>query len=258
MSLIFIALLAGCSDYLFSSHNDAYEEREHPTRDEPGDDDDTADSDFPADDPDDDDSGAPGDSDEPVEDPDDTEDEPDDDPPGGAPNDPPDDEPPAVFINDDCAFGDLAEFSEEQIYVLSWDPVEASGTLVAPHADWYHVYNESIVESGSSQRNESAYFRVPNTGNPSGVPAYSNCGNDYVVADADNYGFPSGSVIYIGTFWLESGSNTLTMYHYCPLQRAGQCGSFHDTADSSATCSSSNANSVHFYGHGLCLVTARD
>ena len=173
----------------------------------------------------------------------------------GDPSEPPDDEPPTL-IDDDCPNGVEASFDSDEIYVLSWDPTEATGTLTAPAAHWYHVYSTSIVESGASQHNESAYFRVTNATVPHGQPALSNCRSDWIVQDGDNNGFPSSTLIYIGTFWLDRGDNTLTMYHYCPRYRVGECTSFHDPSDSDTTCDSGDANSVHFSGYGLCVKRA--
>ena len=75
-----------------------------------------------------------------------------------------------------------------------------------------------------------------------------------MVGDVDNYGPPSASRLYIGTFWMDAGPNTLQMDHYCPQYRAGACPGHHITADSGSTCDSGNINSVHFEGYAVCLV----
>jgi hypothetical protein len=149
-----------------------------------------------------------------------------------------------------------ASFIDEEIYVLSWDETEASGTLMAPQGAWYHVYTTSIMESGDKQWNESAYFRVSNATRPTGTPVWSNCGVDWVVPDLDNHSSPGNAKIYVGTFWLDQGANTLTMLHYCPRYRDGECTAFHNTEDPETTCEASDSNSVHFDGGGSCVVLA--
>ncbi|MCP4810825.1 MAG: hypothetical protein GY913_11415 [Proteobacteria bacterium] len=177
--------------------------------------------------------------------------EDDEDPPDGPddPDEPPRGDPPDDF--GDCDNGIEAP-SPSEIYVLSWTDTDTEGVITAPLKGWYDVYSDSIAESGSSQTNESAYFRIPNGANPAGTPAWSNCDSDWIVQDADNSGFPGGR-IYIGTFWLAEGENKLEMHHFCPLQRSGACDSLHITSDSSGTCDSGNVNSVHFYGSGICI-----
>ncbi|HJN76253.1 MAG TPA: hypothetical protein QGF58_20155 [Myxococcota bacterium] len=167
-------------------------------------------------------------------------------------DDPPDGDPPDRF--GDCDEG-IESVSEDTIYVLSWDPTEMEGSITAPAEGWYHIYSDSIAESGGSQRNESAFFRVENASNPSGVPRWANCGYEWIVQDADNDGFPGGSRIYIGTFWLDEGDNDLVMHHYCPLYRSGNCPTFH--IEGEAQCDSSNVNSVHYYGTGICITMVK-
>jgi len=185
-------------------------------------------------DDDDDDDNSPGDDD-------------DDDGPG-------DDHDPPEFLDDPCDPGDLATTTESMLIVGSWDPLEASTTLVAPAAGEYDVYNTHIVESGPSQWNETAYVRITNAGNPDGRPVFGNCGPEWIVADADNFGPPPGVQTYIGTFWLEGGNNTLTVHHYCPENRAAICEGFEFMDDPNSTCASNNFNSVHFNGEGVCLI----
>lgn len=169
----------------------------------------------------------------------------------------PDPDPPDEII-DDCTDGNVATLPSGGMVVLSWDPTSDSGTLATAVAGWYHVYDYTIAESGSSQTNETARFRIVNAGNPEGTPRFANCGEDWWVLDADNDGeLPSGTRIYIGTFWLEAGQNEITMEHFCPTWRAGECASLHVPDDTSSTCDTNNANSVHFDGEGICIVPAR-
>ena len=221
--------LLACMDYGTHTWNDV----EQPLRDPPGLEDSGADAHThdsdPAGDPDD-----PGDP--------------------GDPGEPPDGDPPDDWT-EGCEEGEEAP-SGPAIYVLGWDDTYAESTLTAPDAGWYHVYSDQIMESGSSQLNESAFFRVPNYGNPEGTPLWSNCEDDWIVEDGDNSGWPSGKRLYIGTFWLEAGDNKLEMRHYCPKYRAGACTGFHDTSGSS-TCESDSPNSVHYEGYGTCLRRAR-
>ena len=131
------------------------------------------------------------------------------------------------------------------------------GTVEVDSAGTYHVYSNYIAESGASQMNESAYIRIGNTSNPDGYPLLNNCNDDWVVPDLDNAGsVPANMVAYVGTFILTAGTNTISMYHYCPLYRAGECPSFHVPDDSNSTCESGSPNSVHFTGTAICLLPA--
>jgi len=144
-----------------------------------------------------------------------------------------------------------------ELMSLSWDSSMAEGNVYVETEGTYHVYSNYIAESGSSQTNESAYIRISNSTNPDGFPMFSNCNTDWVVADLDNgMAIPSGMVAYVGTFYLAQGDNAITMGHYCPLYRAGECPSFHIEIDSSSTCDTGNPNSVHFTGTAVCLLPA--
>lgn len=176
---------------------------------------------------------------------------------GGDDGGDPHEDPPEELI-DDCRDGNVATLPSGGMVVLSWDPTTDVGTLATAVSGWYHVYDYTIAESGSSQTNETARFRITNAGNPEGTPRYANCGEDWWVMDADNDGeLPEGTRIYIGTFWLEPGQNDLTMEHLCPTLRAGECTELHETGDAGSTCDTSNPNSVHFDGEGICIVPAR-
>jgi hypothetical protein len=162
------------------------------------------------------------------------------------------DGPPEDSI-EDCEPGTVATFDSGEIYILSWDPY-ASAPLIAEEAGTYHLYDFSIAESESSQRNESAYLRITNATNPEGTPVFSNCEVDWVVMDNDNDQPPvAGTRIYMGTFWLDAGVNTLELHHLCTYIREGLCTDMHDEEDPESTCESSNANSVHYLGEGICL-----
>jgi hypothetical protein len=162
------------------------------------------------------------------------------------------DGPPEDSI-EDCEPGTTASFDSGEIYILSWEPL-ASGPLIAEEEGYYHLYDYSIAESEDSQRNESAFLRITNSTNPEGTPVFSNCEVDWVVMDNDNDQAPaSGTRIYMGTFWLDEGMNTLELHHLCTYIRDGFCTDMHDQEDPESTCESSNANSVHYLGEGLCL-----
>jgi len=166
-------------------------------------------------------------------------------------------EPPPLKLNS-CPEGTVASFTPDEIYVLSWDDQVAEGALTTDAEGWYHVYDFAVAESGDSQWNETVAFRIINDTNPSGEAYWTNCDGEWWVEDADNQGEPApGAVLYIGTFWLDSGENTLQMSHYCPVYRSGNCTSFHRTDDPEATCESGNVNSAHFLGEGICLVQAQ-
>jgi hypothetical protein len=157
---------------------------------------------------------------------------------------------------DECPDGSMATLAGG-VYAYSWDPTEMSGTLDAEASGWYHLYDFALSESGDSQWNESAYLRVHNGGNSNGQPKWANCEADWVQVDSDNYGAPSsGTRSYLGTFWLDAGSNSFTFHHYCPLFRDGLCTDLHNTDDSASTCDAGNWNSVHFEGEGICIVLA--
>ena len=226
--LFALLTLAACNDYNFDKENDVWGGDSGTTApDRPSDADDTGGDDT-----------GPGDT------------SPDPDDPGT----PPDSLPPEV-IEGECE-GTNAVSISPTIYVTTSAPTAAT-TLTASEAGWYHLYDYTIAESGESQRNETAYIQVSNSTNPDGHPALANCGDDWIVEDADNDGgLPTGSRIYLGTFWLDAGDNTLSLMHFCPLYEAGSCSSFHDTDDSSSTCESGNVNSVHLEGEGLCVTEA--
>ena len=161
--------------------------------------------------------------------------------------------PPEIFV-DACAPDVTASFDSGEIYVKSWERETDSGTLTADQSGWYHVYDYSLAESGSSQTNEVSYLRITNSRRPDGEPYWENCAGEWIVDDFDNSGSVEGRRIYTGTFWLEAGANDLALIHYCPLERRGYCPDFHDTSDAASTCDSDGPNSVHFNGAGLCLL----
>jgi len=144
---------------------------------------------------------------------------------------------------------------ENEIYVLSTSPTEAVGTLVAPVAGLYAVYDTAVFESGASQTNETGYVRIRNSVNPDGLPAITNCGDEYIVQDGDNSGAPLAPLAYLGTFELVEGANDLTLHHFCPLYADGQCESFHigDPSEASS-CYGNGPNSIHLVGDAICLV----
>ena len=158
--------------------------------------------------------------------------------------------------SEDCAEGVPVTITNAPLVVLAWSPDTATGTIDVPRAGWYHLWDTTPAESGASQQNESTMVRMTNTVDPVGAPFYTNCGDDFVVLDADNGGAPPAR-IYMGTFWLEGGVNTLTLRHLCPTIRAGSCTSMHNTADPGSTCESGSPNSAHLQGGAVCLVPAR-
>lgn len=165
--------------------------------------------------------------------------------------------PPELVRDDPCPEDVNATFGPGEIYVKSWDRQTDTGVLTAAEAGLYHVYDFTVAESGASQFNESAYFRITNASNPGGQPALQNCRDEWVVQDIDNDGaMGRGQRLYIGTFPLEAGDNDLEMHHFCPLVRDGACPDLHLLDDPAGTCDSDNPNSAHFNGEGLCLVRA--
>ncbi len=151
-----------------------------------------------------------------------------------------------------CAeFGGVA-LEPDELMALYPRRTEASGTLQVETAGWYEIFNERLAESGPSQRNESAYFRIPNSSGP-GFPQESNCGSDFVLVDDDNDG-PVEEPRSIGTFWLDAGENRIEMHHYCKYYSDGQCLDLHDSEDPDKTCDADNYDSVHFQASTLCIV----
>ena len=180
-------------------------------------------------------------------------------PPSGlcdGPDDPPTDDPPDPIPDpEDCAAGATVTVAGT---VWTGSYTGARRTVVRASASgWYHLYDAYVAESGASQRNESGYLNITNPSNPSGKPAEGNCNGEYIVVDNDNSGAPP-SQVFIGTFYLEAGDNTLTLKHYCPLQRAGQCGEFHNTSASGSTCGSGNVNSIHLDLRAFCAVNPNE
>jgi hypothetical protein len=198
-------------------------------------------------------------------------DAPDDDDPGSAddddswdetPDPPDDDDGPPDEAGDptgdaNCADGVLATWSPGEVALLSWDAAPAEGVLDSPLTGWFHVYDLAITESGASQRNESAWLRIPNDLNLSGAPAVANCGLEWLTADLDNDGpLPPGTTQYLGTFLLVEGPNRVEVRHFCELYRQGLCTEFHYEVDAGSSCHASNPNSVHITGEAVCLEAA--
>ena len=128
--------------------------------------------------------------------------------------------------------------------------------LWAPYGAWYDIYDADWAESGAAQLNESAYLRISNSWNPSGKPRTGNCGDDWIIQDADNGPSSPGVLQYGGTFWLVAGDNDVVFHHYCPLYRSGDCPSFHEDSQVSQTCESSGPHSVHMMAEGVCVMEA--
>ncbi|HCP45240.1 MAG TPA: hypothetical protein DIU15_04330 [Deltaproteobacteria bacterium] len=240
-----LCLFLGCND----ENLRLLETSDPPPRDGSSDAEDPPAPDDAGDDDDEDGGGGPYDDGDPEDDVVDDDDDTSDD-------DGLEEEPPPLKLNE-CPEGAVATFAPDEIYVLSWQDQWAEGTLSTDAEGWYHVYDFSVAESGDSQWNETVSFRVTNATNPTGAPYWENCDGEWWVEDADNDGSPPpGAVLYIGTFWLDSGDNSLQMNHYCPVYRDGNCTSFHRDEVPESTCDSGNVNSAHFLGEGICLVEA--
>jgi hypothetical protein len=159
--------------------------------------------------------------------------------------------PPATLA--DC-IGEPATL-EREVSVLMSGAIVDEATLTAPADGWYDVYDFPPSDSGDSQRNESAMVRIFNASNPGGWPLNPNCGDEYILVDADNEDLVPERVL-LGTFWLLEGENTLQLTHYCDAWDA--CPTFHDDLDPASTCASDGINSVHLSGDGLCVVSISD
>ena len=162
-------------------------------------------------------------------------------------------EEPPEYQEKDCLGDELVVFSPGEIFVLAWEQSQASATLTTDSEGWYAIYDASLAESGGSQTNESAYIQIITPGNPTGQPRFANCEGWWIAVDEDNDGTPPEEPVYLGTFWLEAGDNTLTLHHFCTLYRAGLCEDFHNPTPENGSCDSPNWNSAHLLGEGLCL-----
>lgn len=233
-ALLALLLTTACSDYNLNKPGD----------DEPGGDGTEDHDDGEVGEPEgDEDDGDPSEDDPGLDDPSDDTAEPDE------PEEGPPDEP-----LDDCEGDVEATWESGEIAVLGREDAPDSGTLTVPEAGWYHVYDTSIAESEDAQGNESAYLRIPSSADGDGLPMWGNCSEDWVVVDPDNGGpLPDGTRLYMGTFYLNEGENTVWLHHYCTRYRAGECADLHIEDDSDSTCDTNNPNSVHFSGEGLCL-----
>lgn len=169
--------------------------------------------------------------------------------------DPPTGGPPEIFL-DDCPDGIQVDFSPGEIYVKANDSSVATGTLNSTQTGWFHVYDTTIAESGSAQKNETAFVRIANADVPDGLPVWGSCGDDWIVKDADNSGSPKGEKIYLGTFWLQEGDNALTLEHVCNLVAQGECASELNQVSGHMCEDTGNPNSVHVLAEGLCVVRA--
>ncbi len=171
-------------------------------------------------------------------------------------DDPPQDEPPVEVISDCDNPAATAQWEDGEIWVSTTSQMTRSGTLTVSDEGLFHVYSAYSAESGSTQWNESAFYRFENDIAPDGKPKVANCGDEWVVRDNDNdEAWTEGDYIYLGTFQLAQGDNTLRLEHYCQLYNDGECEEFHFTDEPYSTCDSSNPNSAHFSGE-LCLLAA--
>ena len=144
---------------------------------------------------------------------------------------------------------------EDEIYVLAWNNTTATATLEAPIAGLYDIYDTAVAESGASQTNETGFLRVANDHNPSGAPVWANCGDDWIVPDSDNDGAPPDPWSYLGTFDLNEGANAVTLNHWCPVYRTGNCAWFHvGDPDGPSGCNDSGPNSIHLNVDGFCMI----
>jgi hypothetical protein len=167
----------------------------------------------------------------------------------------PSDPPEEVLTN--CASSTAtATWNDGEIWVATNGSTSQSGDLRVTGSGWFHLYSAYSAESGASQQNESSFYRIENERSVDGAPQFANCGTDWIVQDGDNDApWVDGDYVYIGTFELVDGVNTLKLFHYCLLFWEGECAEFHFDADLSSTCDSLNPNSAHFSGE-LCLLSA--
>ncbi len=244
LAALLLLLGTGCNDYNFDDPTDYTDDDDGG----PGDDDD-------------DDTSSGSDDDMGPSDDDATDVTDDDDGDDDGEEDDDDSDPPPDLI-DDCEANTGFSFQDSDgdgwLVVLSWSPTEEEGIIWVDTSGIYHLYDSYIAESGASQTNETGYLTITNSQNTDGFPGVTNCGDHWLVQDSDNNGNPPQQAIYVGTFLLLAGEdNLITLHHYCPLYRAGQCQSFHigDPYDSGG-CEDGGPNSIHMDMSGICLIPA--
>lgn len=145
-----------------------------------------------------------------------------------------------------------------EIWVATNGAMERTGAVTVSAEGLFDVYSAFSAESGDTQWNESSFYRFENELSPEGESSESNCSEEWVVRDADNFeSWEAGDFIYIGTFLLAEGENTMQLSHYCLLYEEGECQEFHFEDEPSSTCGSDNPNSAHFSGE-LCLLLSAE
>ena len=166
----------------------------------------------------------------------------------------PDPDPPGDLLHGCDSPSATATWGDGEVWVSTTGSMTRRGNLDVSETGLFHIYSAYSAESGATQMNESAYYRIENDTAPDGLPLYGNCGDEWVVRDMDNdEPWAPGDYLYIGTFFLEEGDNDLELNHYCELFSAGECAEFHVDEDETSTCPSSNPNSAHFSGD-VCLL----
>lgn len=167
--------------------------------------------------------------------------------------------PPPPNSNPDC---DELEFDpgldKSELLVTTGKPEDEGTIKNVPEAGRYQLFFVDPQEGPDSQKNESFYALVRNSSNPNGFPEAQpdpkvpNCLNTLYVVQDQNNGKErrANRRIFIGTFKLVKGDNTITIKHYCSLYNAGVCQELHLPPDGDPKkdggCQTSSANSVHF------------
>lgn len=167
---------------------------------------------------------------------------------------PPPVRPPPAFVPDLSCEGRSSVHLSDSLVVTSWSRNQDSAILEADAAGWYWLYGNVPADSGPEQQNETASLRVSNRSNPDGSSLHTNCGEEWLVQDADNHGSPSGERSYLGLFWLDEGRNAVSLHHTCPRIRAGVCGTFEESDRLTSSCHSYNANSVTVRADAMCAI----
>jgi hypothetical protein len=171
----------------------------------------------------------------------------------GAP--PPYSATPANELVGDCVtVGLVADLDVDSVDVKSHDDNLEVRTIESPVSGWYELYDRTMAREGSGEWNESGMVRVSNATVWLGLPVLSNCEDDWVAVDADNYGDPGDTLFYLGTFWFDAGDNVVELEHVCPRIRAGSCTELEFLDDDDTTCEADDGNSAHLWRDSLCLV----
>lgn len=146
----------------------------------------------------------------------------------------------------------ITDDPDNEVVVDGFVDTEDTHHLTVATAGWYHLWNDPPANDGTAQWNESIFVRIRNTTFPAGSTVLANCDDDWVTLDGDNVAVVPLAQ-YLGTFWFDAGENTIDVFHFCPVVRAGLCTTLEDTTDPDTTCSAPDGNRLRMISDGLCV-----